>query len=712
MEKYIKGNYSRTIFSGSNGFTIGLFKIKETNVDSLEDYKTVIFKGYFDNLNTNDLYIFYGVDVEHERYGLQFDVSSYEKVKPTDRLGVITFLSSELFPGIGEVLAKKIVDILGNNALDLILDNPSILDSIPKLSKKKKSVIINTLSNYNESHNVILKLTEYGFNMKDSLMLYNKYQAYILDIINFDIYKLIYDNLSFNKIDMLALNNGYDKYNPSRIKALIVHAIKDLVFIKGDTYLYKAEIKEYIKSYLDDFDIDDYLDELNNNDIYIDGDRYYLMDMYMDEVYIANRLKKLSKEEKVKNLDKEIDEYQKKKGIIYSDSQRYAIKSALTKNLVIITGGPGVGKTTIVKAIVDLYEKLNKKEKNSIALLAPTGRASKRMSISSSRPAKTIHSFLKWNKEDNTFSVNELNKDLHDMVIVDEVSMVDEFLFASLLKGIKDDVKLILVGDYNQLPSVGPGNILKDLIDSDSIDTIYLDKLYRQSDTSYIPYLAHEIKEGSLESDFKKMRDDYIFLPCNSSSINNNIKAILTKAIEKDKNIFDIQIMAPMYKGEVGIDNLNNILQEIVNPKSEDKKEIKYGNVIFREGDKVLQLQNIPDENVYNGDIGYITKIDTSKNILNVSFDGNVVKYQTKDLINITLGYIISIHKSQGSEFDTVILPMSLSYRKMLYKNLIYTAITRAKRKLIILGDVNAFLYGVSNDYEISRKTYLKERIK
>ena len=708
--EYIKGNYSRTIFSGSNGFIIGIFKIKETNVEELEDYKTIIFKGYFDTLNTNDMYIFYGNQVVHERYGLQFDVTSYEKVKPTDRLGVITFLSSDLFPGIGEVLAKKIVDKLGLDALECILKDPAILDSVPKLSKKKKEIIITNLAKYDESHNIIVKLTELGFNMKDSLMLYNKYSKYILEIISNNIYKLIDDTINFTKVDKIALEYGYDIKDPNRVKACIVYCMKNMVFQNGDTYLYKEEIAEYIKPYLGNIDISNYLDELNNDLIYIDDNRYYLMDMYLDEVYIASRLKKLSKINKCKNIDKYISDYEKKKNIIYSSSQKEAIINALTKNLVIITGGPGVGKTTIIRAIVDLYTKINKVDKSTVALLAPTGRASKRLSLSSSNPAKTIHSFLKWNKEDNTFSVNELNKDTHDMVIVDEVSMVDQGLFASLLKGLKDNVKLVLVGDYNQLPSVGPGTILKDLIDSNSIDITYLDKLYRQSNSSYIPLLAHEIKEDSLDS-FMEPQNDYIFLPCDSKMINESIKNIINKVIEKESDISDIQIMAPMYKGESGIDNLNNMLQNIINPASPMKNEYHYAGMTFREGDKVLQLQNIPDENVYNGDIGYITRIDTKdREYIYVSFDGNIIKYAPKDLINITLGYIISVHKSQGSEFDTVILPMSISYKKMLYKNLIYTAITRAKRKLIILGDPNAFMYGIKNNKEILRKTYLKYR--
>ena len=546
--------------------------------------------------------------------------------------------------------------------------------------------------------------------MKEALDIYNLYKTYSIETVSNDIYSILDNiNISFSKLDSIALKIGYKNDDPKRIMATIIYCMKNVCFNNGDTYLTKMDILMSITSYLkmEISDLDEYLNKLANTEkIYIDNDKYYLKDIWDDSEYIINKLKYLSSiPTDNKNIKKEIDTYSKNKKITYNEEQILAIEKAILSNLVIITGGPGVGKTTIIKAITDLYTKIYKKNKSDIVLLAPTGRGAKRMS-EDNLSASTIHRFLKWNKDDNSFIFNEFNKDMHDMIIVDEVSMVDISLFASLLKGIKDDVKLVLVGDYNQLPSVGPGNILKDLIDSEVIETVYLEKLYRQSPNSYIPTLASDIKNNCV-SDFVKTLDDYTFLKCESDSIVKNLQNIINKI--KDKDIQDkVMVMAPMYKGDVGIDNLNKILQNIINPNGES---FEYGDTLYRVGDKILELVNMPDDNVFNGDIGFITKIDKEKNTIYVSFDGNIVKYTKALMPNITLGYVISIHKSQGSEFDTVILPMTKKYSRMLYKKLIYTAVTRAKRKLIILGEDNAFLYACQNNREEIRKTDLKDKL-
>ncbi|MBR1376713.1 MAG: ATP-dependent RecD-like DNA helicase [Bacilli bacterium] len=724
--KYIKGSFSRSFFEGNNGYLIGIMKLKETNIEVFEDYlnKTITFTGYFDSLNTSDTYIFYGEEVEHPRFGLQFAVSSYEKVKPTDKLGVISFLSSDLFPGIGEAIATSIVDTIGENALDLILENPNILNTVPKLNDKKKNTIITNLEKYDESHKIIVYLSELGFSMKEALSIYNLYKEYTMDKIGEDIYDIIENiDIPFTKVDRIALNMGYSEDDTNRIKACIIYSMINTIYTKGDTYLDKKDIYSDTMRYLNIdnyvYDFDTYLSELEkSNKIVIDNGKYYLKSMWDDEDYIIDKIKKLSNIDKSNyKLDKYIDELEKVSGIIYNDNQKKAITDALTNNILLITGGPGTGKTTIIKAIVDLYSEINsyktKDLLSRVALLAPTGRAAKRMSESCLLGASTIHRFLKWNKESESFAINEFNKDDHDLIIVDEVSMIDIPLFASLLKGLKDNIKLILVGDYNQLPSVGPGELLKDLIDSNMINTIYLDKLYRQDENSYIVSLASEIKDNNISENFLEPRSDYIFLECNSFMIKESLKNIINRMIEKDINMKNVQIMAPMYKGENGIDSLNKTLQSVINPSSNDKRELVTGDITYREGDKILQLVNMPDDNVYNGDIGIITRIEKNKgkDEIYISFDGNIVKYTPKDFSKITHGYIISIHKSQGSEFDTIILPMSHSYNRMLYRKLIYTGVTRAKRKLIFIGEASAFLYGVSNNKEDLRKTDLKNKL-
>ena len=464
-----------------------------------------------------------------------------------------------------------------------------------------------------------------------------------------------------------------------------------------------------------------YLDELRYlNKVKLDEDKYFLKEIYDAEIYIKDKIKYLlSKEQNnYKKLDKYLVELEEENKIEYNVEQVNAIKKSLENNITIITGGPGTGKTTIIKGIVDLYSKLNKynfeETTKHLALLSPTGRASKKMSESTSYPSSTIHRFLKWSKDDNKFMVNENNPDFSELIIIDEVSMIDIELFSSLLKGLTQNIKIILVGDYNQLPSVGPGNLLKDLIDSEVIDTISLEMIYRQSEDSYIPILAHDIKNNEVTEEFLETKDDYTFLKCSKESIIKNLKNLSLKLVAKGYDYKNVQILAPMYAGINGIDNLNKELQDIYNPKDVTKKEIKIGDIIYRENDKILQLVNNPDENVFNGDIGTIIKIlnenesESKKTEIYVQYDYTCVKYLPKDLVKIKHGFAISIHKSQGSEFDLVIMPICMSYHRMLYKKLIYTGITRAKKKLILIGETNAFLMSINNQNEIIRRTNLK----
>ena len=345
----------------------------------------------------------------------------------------------------------------------------------------------------------------------------------------------------------------------------------------------------------------------------------------------------------------------------------------------------------------------------TIALLAPTGRASKKMASSTSLPAYTIHRYLKWYKDSNDFFYNEYNKTNHRLIIVDEVSMIDIDLFNALLNGISPGVKLILVGDTFQLPSVGPGLVLDDIISSDYFNYVPLNQIYRQSDNSYIPYLAKEIKNNDLSEEFLNKRDDYSFFQTKSNQIKGAIEQIIKISLEKGIDERHMQVLAPMYKGENGIDNLNVVLQNIYNPVSDKKEEINYGDVIYRVGDKVLQLVNDLDNNVFNGDIGYIEAINGKT--VSIDFEGNRVEYEKKNLKQIKHAYAITIHKSQGSEFEHVIMPISNSYYKMLYNKLIYTGVSRAKKTLTIVGDPYSFVRAVGNNYSANRKTSLKTKI-
>ena len=727
MKLYIKGNYRKTIFSSSKGYVIGLFKVRETNDEEMKLYinKSVTFTGYFHELNEDDMYCFYGETVDHPKYGIQFQVSDYERLKPEDEDGLVAFLSSDLFKGVGITLAKSIVDTLGKNVLDEILKDESCLLLVPKMTAKKAHKIYETLSKYEESHQMIVYLTDLGFNMKDALDIYNIYKKDTIANIEHNPYKLIEDaDVNFVKVDEIALKFDIKENDERRIKACIIYIMNKILFTNSDTYLIYDEIVEGVFNYLKiDLDIDEFdllLNELiEENKIVLLDDKYYLKEMYDSETNIVKEISylinnKISK----KDLDTRIEELESVNNIKYNDKQKEAIKKSLENNITIITGGPGTGKTTIIKAICELYMEINKLDfddaPNKIALLAPTGRASKRMSESTLLPASTIHRFLKWNKETNEFLINEYNKAFQNLIIIDEVSMIDLKLLDSLFRGLTRNIKLVLVGDHHQLPSVGPGNILKDLIESDLIDTIYLDTLYRQDENSYIPTLAQEIKNNELSDTFLETKSDYTFLKCSSLSIKENLKNLCKQLVDKGYDYKRVQIMAPMYAGINGIDNLNKELQAIFNPEDNSKNEIKYGDIIYRENDKVLQLVNMPEENIYNGDIGVIKnilKIDR-KTFIYIDFDGNLVKYESKDLNKITHGFIISIHKAQGSEFELIVMPICNSYKRMLYRKLVYTGITRAKKKLILIGEPQAFVYAVNNNNEIIRKTNLLEQLK
>lgn len=727
MKLYIKGNYRKTIFSSSKGYVIGLFKVRETNDEEMKLYinKSVTFTGYFHELNEDDMYCFYGETVDHPKYGIQFQVSDYERLKPEDEDGLVAFLSSDLFKGVGVTLAKSIVDTLGKNVLDEILKDESCLLLVPKMTAKKAHKIYETLSKYEESHQMIVYLTDLGFNMKDALDIYNIYKKDTIANIEHNPYKLIEDaDVNFVKVDEIALKFDIKENDERRIKACIIYIMNKILFTNSDTYLIYDEIVEGVFNYLKiDLDIDEFdllLNELiEENKIVLLDDKYYLKEMYDSETNIVKEISylinnKISK----KDLDTRIEELESVNNIKYNDKQKEAIKKSLENNITIITGGPGTGKTTIIKAICELYMEINKLDfddaPNKIALLAPTGRASKRMSESTLLPASTIHRFLKWNKETNEFLINEYNKTFQNLIIIDEVSMIDLKLLDSLFRGLTRNIKLVLVGDHHQLPSVGPGNILKDLIESDLIDTIYLDTLYRQDENSYIPTLAQEIKNNELSDTFLETKSDYTFLKCSSLSIKENLKNLCKQLVDKGYDYKRVQIMAPMYAGINGIDNLNKELQAIFNPNDNSKNEIKYGDVIYRENDKVLQLVNMPEENIYNGDIGVIKNIlkIERKTFIYIDFDGNLVKYESKDLNKITHGFIISIHKAQGSEFELIVMPICNSYKRMLYRKLIYTGITRAKKKLILIGEPQAFVYAVNNNNEIIRKTNLLEQLK
>lgn len=718
---YIKGTISKIIYrNNSNGYTVGLIKIKESDE---EVGKIETFTGVLPEFNEKTIYQLNGTFTTHNKYGYQFQVDSFEIVLPEKKDELVDFLSSDLFP-IGEKTAKKIVGAFGEDTIDVILNNKEKLLEIPRLGIEKINKINNILKEYQSTSNIVLELNRMGFNTKDSLMLLNKYKDKVIRIIDNNIYDLIDNiNLNFKEIDTIAINNKYDLYDERRIEALIIYLLNEITFEQGDTYSFFQEIYSYIIKYLPDLkseDLEYYLLKLSKQKrVVIKKEKYYLKELYDAEEYIADRIYRLNNMErrKLPKLKEKIKELEQKIGITYDESQKNAIITSLNNNFTITTGGPGTGKTTIIKGIIRMLVDTCHISPQNIALLAPTGRASRKLMEVCNIPAYTIHKYLGWDKDNNTFSHNEINVCKEEYIIVDEASMIDTMLMFSLLKGTRLDSKFIFIGDYYQLPSVSQGQVLKDMIDSEVLDVIKLNNLYRQKDGNYIIDLAHEIKNKELSDNFLTKKEDYNFIEVDNDYVLTSIKDIILKALEKGYREKDIQVLAPMYKSQNGIDNLNKMLQEIFNPKSNDKNELTVGNKTYREGDKVLELVNDSDNSISNGDLGYIINItnkeknDNKKNEIIVDFDGNIVSFSPDKFINITHGYAISVHKSQGGEFNMVIIPFVNSFKRMLYNKLIYTAVTRAKSKLILIGSREAFVYGVNNDYVNNRKTTLKEML-
>lgn len=718
---YIKGTISKIIYrNNSNGYTVGLIKIKESDE---EVGKIETFTGVLPEFNEKTIYQLNGTFTTHNKYGYQFQVDSFEIVLPEKKDELVDFLSSDLFP-IGEKTAKKIVGAFGEDTIDVILNNKEKLLEIPRLGIERINKINNILKEYQSTSNIVLELNRMGFNTKDSLMLLNKYKDKVIRIIDNNIYDLIDNiNLNFKEIDTIAINNKYDLYDERRIEALIIYLLNEITFEQGDTYSFFQEIYSSIIKYLPDLkseDLEYYLLKLSKQKrVVIKKEKYYLKELYDAEEYIADRIYRLNNMErrKLPKLKEKIKELEQKIGITYDESQKNAIINSLNNNFTITTGGPGTGKTTIIKGIIRMLVDTCHISPQNIALLAPTGRASRKLMEVCNIPAYTIHKYLGWDKDNNTFSHNEINVCKEEYIIVDEASMIDTMLMFSLLKGTRLDSKFIFIGDYYQLPSVSQGQVLKDMIDSEVLDVIKLNNLYRQKDGNYIINLAHEIKNKELSDNFLTKKEDYNFIEVDNDYVLTSIKDIILKALEKGYREKDIQVLAPMYKSQNGIDNLNKMLQEIFNPKSNDKNELIVGNKIYREGDKILELVNDSDNSISNGDLGYIINITNKekngnkKNEIIVDFDGNIVSFSPDKFINITHGYAISVHKSQGGEFNMVIIPFVNSFKRMLYNKLIYTAVTRAKSKLILIGSREAFIYGVNNDYVNNRKTTLKEML-
>ncbi|CEK36248.1 SF1B family DNA helicase RecD2 [Paraclostridium sordellii] len=730
MEK-IEGMISDIVFKNEdNGYVIA--HLSNENND-------VVIVGCMPTLTVGESIEVEGKWVNHKTYGTQFEVSSFMPVTPSSIEGIYVYLSSGMIKGIGEKMAKRIIDKFGVDTLDIIQNSPHRLSEVEGIGSKKIEQIAKSYEDNRELRNIIMQLSPYGITPNLCLKIYKKYKNKAVDVISKNPYKLAEDvrGIGFKVADKIAENLGIDKLSKDRIMQGILYSLNQSL-ASGHTYLPKDILVQESSKLLGvekEYILDCILGLAYDQKIHIEKglgheDHIYLIPYYLSENGVCKQIIKLAQSDfKDLNIDveKEIEKVEEETGIKLANNQALAVKEAIKSGLVVITGGPGTGKTTTINTIIKVFEN-NEQE---VLLAAPTGRAAKRMSETSNKEAKTIHRLLEMgyatDSEELVFLKDEEDPIKADVVIVDEVSMVDIVLMYSLLKAIKPGTRVILVGDSDQLPSVGAGNVLKDIIDSKVINVVRLNEIFRQAQESMIVVNAHRINQG-LPLHLNVKGKDFFFIKKNTNEeILKEIVGLVSTRLPKFYNLDklkDIQVLAPMRKGDLGVANLNIELQKYLNKEEKYKVEETLQKRIFRVGDKVMQIKNNytkkwetedkseSGEGIYNGDIGYIYHIDKENKIIYVLFDQTkIVSYEYSELDELDHSFCTTIHKSQGSEFPAIVIPVTWAPPMLLNRNLLYTAVTRAKKLVVLVGDVKYLEYMIRNNKTNDRHSNLSKKL-
>ncbi|GAB6092304.1 SF1B family DNA helicase RecD2 [Furfurilactobacillus curtus] len=740
---YVVGKVAAIFFSSPDSFyKVLLVRVDHSSLDWTDD--EVVVTGSFGDVAEETTYRFIGKMIEHPKYGKQFAASNYENETPTTKTGLVKYLSSDQFPGLGKKTAERLVDTLGTDLIDKIIADPAVLTSLG-LKAEVREHLVSVLTENHGTDQIIIGLNGLGFGSQLAATIFEAYRQDTMRVIQENPYRLAEDinGVSFKRADQIAEQLGFDADAPGRLRAALLETITNLCFSAGDTYAALTPVLNGATSLLEQarpvqISPNDLADQLlalaKDQKIVGTKQQVYLKSLYDSEWGAAEQLVRLHQQQVTvvdddTDWNHEIRWVQKQLDIDYDADQVDALKTAITAPISLLTGGPGTGKTTIINGLVALFAHLhdvsldvNEYESGTfpILLAAPTGRAAKRMSEVTDLPASTIHRLLGLTGRETSDAETSGHELSGGLLIVDEMSMVDTFLFKTLMAAIPDGMQVVLVGDRDQLPSVGPGQVFADLLNSACLPATQLTTIYRQADASSIIPLAHAIKAGHLPADFTVNQADRSFFAADPNQVVPLISQVVERAKARGFAKSDIQVLAPMYRGAAGINALNAALQTILNPpRSAKTKQLTAHGEQFRIGDKVLHLVNSPEHNVFNGDMGEIVGIDLASDKTNedkvdkltLAFEQTEVEYTRQQFDRITLAYCVSIHKAQGSQFKLVILPLVPQFRRMLQRNLLYTAVTRAQQWLILVGDEHSFSEAAHNE-SANRHTTLPERLR
>ena len=708
---HIKGTIKRLVYHNEeNGFVIARVDLQEP------EKKETTVVGKMAAISIGETYQFKGKWNLDSRYGWQFNFDDYQIILPTTLEGVRRYLGSGLIKGVGPATANRIVGQFGEKTLEVIEDYPEKLNEVEGIAQKRIELIKKSWQEQKEIKRVMLFLQSYKITTGYAVKIFKQYGSKAIEKLKENPYCLVDDifGIGFKIADRIAQNLGIENDSPSRIRAGIKYCLNENAG-QGHCFVYYDAIIKMTAELLGTAEEQVerecvFLD--NSKEIIIQDNQVWLPQYFYAEKEVSQKIAGLIRfpqQLTQMNIDLKIEQLEEKYKIKFAREQKKAIKEVLLHRVLILTGGPGTGKTTTTIGLIELFEDLGLK----IVLAAPTGRAAKKLAEATRRTAKTIHRLLAYNPRERGFTKDEKNPIRADAIILDEVSMIDILLMNHLLKAVTENTFLILIGDIDQLPSVGPGNLLKDMIDSEVIPVIRLTHIFRQREKSLIVVNAHLVNQGKYPIlKGKQERDFYFLKEEDPEKAAEKIIHLCTSRLPRSYHINplrDIQILTPMYKGAVGADQLNQLMRNALNP---DGKSLKYGHQQYKINDKVMQIRNNYDKEVFNGDIGNIKEINLEEQVIKVLFYSRIIEYDFSELNELVLAYAITVHKSQGSEYPVVVIPMLTQHFLLLQRNLLYTAITRARKMVIIVGTNKALWIAIKNNKTVKRNTFLRERLK